>query len=79
MKCPLCGGNNAYIHPKSDIVPGKDIAVYVVCDDCGQSGFNAFADAKIDVVLKRGSMEFDQDYCDVINERLKLSKKGGPK
>lgn len=79
MKCPLCGGNDAYILPQSDIVPGKDIPVYLICDQCGKSEFNAFAEAKIDVVLKRGSMVFDQDHCDIVNERLKLSKKGDSK
>lgn len=65
MKCPVCGGNDAYLYSEDGVTqPGKDIEVQIRCENCGGENFigGTVAYAKIDVVLKRGSIELDEDY-----------------
>ena len=65
MKCPVCGGNNAYLYGEDGVTqPGKDIEVQIRCEDCGGENLveSTVANARIDVVLKRGSIELDEDY-----------------
>lgn len=75
MKCPLCGGNGAYLYSMDDIEPGKNLKVDLICDECGNTFFNTIATVRIDIVLKRGSMEFNEEYCAAVRKRLKGRKK----